>query len=264
MGAPLYMTPPCGSDRIVAAMHAGELGMITTPKQGNKMVPGVSWCADNGVFGGAYPGHAAFLAWLAKLTPYAADCRFVVAPDVVGNHWATKEAGTAPFSLPGEDPEDARGMLARIRELGFPVAFVAQPGLEYDSWDLWEEIDALFIGGGDDWKESAAVAELIAVANSLGVWTHVGRVNTWERYQIAAAMGADSVDGTMLTRGPDINLARVQRWLDRVLGEADAMFGVEQEFAEVNGWNPDRPRQRGKFTAAPPPTADDQRALFAA
>lgn len=40
----------------------------------------------------------------------------------------------------------AKPWLARIRDLGYPVAYVAQDGMEFSSWDLWDEIDCLFIG----------------------------------------------------------------------------------------------------------------------
>ncbi|MBT2226256.1 hypothetical protein [Nonomuraea sp. NEAU-A123] len=255
MHAPLYMTPPCGDERIVDAMLAGDLGMITTPAQGNRPIPGVVKCRDNGVFGGHYRGDEAYLAGLDELAAagLADEFAFVVAPDVVGNHWATKNASW--------------DMLPRIRERGFSVAFVAQPGIEYDAWDLWNDIDALFIGGGDDWKESAAVAELVDIANSLGKWTHMGRVNTWGRYLIAARMGVDSVDGTMCTVAPK-NVERIMRWRDRILAAADvdALFGVDEPaFEEVNGFNPDRPgRHRGRFTSARPAAEVDQLSLFAA
>lgn len=250
--APLYMTPPCGSVAIERAMLAGELGMITTPAQGNKLVPGAMWCRDNGVFGGQYPGNEAYLAGLDDFAEVADSCLFVVAPDKVGNHWATKELATAPFSLPGEDPDDARNMLERIREKGFPVAFVAQPGIEFDCWDMWDEIDVLFIGGGSDWKTSEAVAELVAVAKSLGKWVHMGRVNTAERYAKAAAMGCDSVDGTMMTFAPAKNLRRVLKWRADAIREAGAMLGRKVEFSYVNGWNPDavRPSRFAKRTPA--------------
>lgn len=267
--APLYMTPPCASAKIERAMRAGDLGMISTPKQGNRLVEGAWWCYDNGVFGGHYPGHEKFLAGLAKLRHLADTCLFVVLPDVVGNHWATKEAATAPFLLEGEAPEDERNMIERVRELGFPVAFVLQPGVEYDAWDMWDDVDAVFIGGGSDWKTSEGVAEIVAVARSLGKWVHMGRVNTAERYALAAAMGCDSVDGTLMVFAPDKNLGRALKWRREAIAEAGAMLGREVEFPHVNGWNPDavRPNRFAKRTPAEQPAAapaEEQLDLFAA
>jgi hypothetical protein len=44
----LYLANPCGNAAITAAMRAGHLGYIDTPKQGNTRPAGVLWCADNG------------------------------------------------------------------------------------------------------------------------------------------------------------------------------------------------------------------------
>jgi hypothetical protein len=69
-----------------------HLGMIATPAQGNSLMLGVPWVADNGVFGGSYPGDDAYLDWLAHWPLWAAQsCRFAVAPDVVGDAAATLE-----------------------------------------------------------------------------------------------------------------------------------------------------------------------------
>jgi hypothetical protein len=43
----LYLANPCGNPAITAAMRAGDLGYIDTPKQGNTRPAGVLWCADN-------------------------------------------------------------------------------------------------------------------------------------------------------------------------------------------------------------------------
>ncbi|RCG19067.1 hypothetical protein DQ384_38495 [Sphaerisporangium album] len=172
--------------------------MITTPKQGNRLLAGHPWCADNGVYTGRYPGDEAYLTWLRRLRPLAHNCLFAVAPDVVGDHLRTLTR--------------SRNMLVKIRELGYPAAFVAQDGMQFSSWDPWDEIDCLFIGGGDEFKLSRDAAELVDVANSLGKWTHMGRVNSLRRYRYAAAIGCDSVDGTHLTFAPDQNLHEVLQW----------------------------------------------------
>ncbi|WP_329431299.1 hypothetical protein OG339_47900 (plasmid) [Streptosporangium sp. NBC_01495] len=108
---PLYMTPP-STPRIRHQIRAGRLGAIATPRQGNRLHEGWWWCADNGVFTGAYPGDEEFLVWLRSLRHLAPWCLFAVAPDVVGNHFATWNR--------------SYDMLQRIRDLGFPAAFVGQ------------------------------------------------------------------------------------------------------------------------------------------
>ena len=50
-------------------------------------------------------------------------------------------------------------------------------------------------------------------AQLLGKWTHMGRVNSWKRLQLAANWNLDSVDGTFLAFGPDANAGRFLSWL---------------------------------------------------
>ncbi|MGW5384056.1 hypothetical protein [Nocardia sp. NPDC003963] len=197
MSSPLYLTPPC-TPAVRAAIRAGQLGMIASPPQGNRIEDGYTWCADNAVFGGKYPGDDQYLAWLRKHRRHAERCLFAVAPDVVGDHVATLAR--------------SRDMLRRIRDLGYPAALAAQNGMELCSWDPWDEIDALFIAGDTDWKLSRHAAELAAVASSLGLWVHMGRVNSARRYTTATAFGCDSVDGTYITQAPDKNLPTLLSW----------------------------------------------------
>lgn len=180
-------------------MAAGTLSTILTPKQGNVLPGGVEWCADNGCFGKGYPGDAEWFAWLAAFTPeQVSRCRFAVAPDVVGD-----AAGTLARSTP---------WLARVRELGFPVAYVAQNGQEALPVP-WDAFDALFLGGDTEWKLGPAARELVRQAKARGKWVHMGRVNSARRMRYAAAIGCDSADGTYIAFGPDVNLPTVLRWL---------------------------------------------------
>jgi EAL domain-containing protein (putative c-di-GMP-specific phosphodiesterase class I) len=66
----------------------------------------------------------------------------------------------------------------------------------------WHEIDALFVGGGDPWKDSKASQDIVRTAKILGKHVHVGRVNTRERYELFAGLGADTCDGSGVSRFP--------------------------------------------------------------
>jgi hypothetical protein len=192
-----YANPSKGA--VTDAMQAGALGMIATPAQGNALPAGVSWCADNGCFGKGYPGDAAWLAWLATYTAEErARCAFATAPDVVGDAVATL-ARSAPH-------------LPAIRQLGYPAALVAQDGLE-NLPVPWDSFDALFIGGSTKWKLGAAARALTAEAKARGKHVHMGRVNSRRRLHYADAIGCDTADGTFLTFGPNVNLARLSGWL---------------------------------------------------
>jgi hypothetical protein len=182
-------------------MTSGTLGMINTPMQGNAIPEGAGWCADNGCFGKGFPGEDAWLAWLDSFTPeQRSRCLFATAPDVVAD-----AAGTLDRSTP---------WLPKIRELGYPAAFVAQDGAETVGVP-WDEFDALFLGGTTEWKLGPHAAQLTREAKARGKWVHMGRVNSERRLRYAAAIGCDSVDGTYLVFGPDQNLPKLKRWLDR-------------------------------------------------
>jgi hypothetical protein len=213
-----FANPVCSSG---PAMDAGALSMISTPAQSNPVQPGWNWCADSGIFGHGYPGDDGYLAWLGDHAQQAPSCTFATAPDVVGD-----AAGTLARSVP---------LLARIRALGFPAAFVAQNGAE-DLPVPWDEFDVLFIGGVPEctpcgwvrpaadhttkhcpycgaklaeWKLGPAAQSLITQAKAHGKWVHMGRVNSRKRLRIAAGMGCDSADGTWLTFGPDLYLPKL-------------------------------------------------------
>lgn len=199
----MYVGTP-SSPAIREAMSARRLACMTTPGQGNVVPAGALWAADNGVFGAAYVGDDAWLEWLAS-RPYDRDlCLFATAPDVVGDAWATLSR-----SLP---------FLPLIRDLGYPAAFVAQDGAE-DTGVPWDDLDCLFIGGSTAWKLSEHAATIANAARSHGKWVHMGRVNSWKRWQVAEAFGCDSADGTYLAFAPD-------RWLPDVLSWSaqDALF----------------------------------------
>jgi len=183
------------------------LGMIATPAAGNIVENGIDWCADNGVYGGTYPGDSEYLQWLADRAMLLHRCCFAVAPDVVGDAEATLER-SAP-------------MLTRIRRLGYPVALAAQDGLE-NLLVPWDDFDVLFIGGTTEWKLGAYARGVVRDAHRHGKWVHMGRVNSEARLRYAHAMGCHSADGTFLAFGPDRNLPQLLAWLRRI----DEQYGL--------------------------------------
>jgi hypothetical protein len=177
--------------------------MIDTPRQRLRRVSGSVWCADNGCFGKGYPGETVWYAWLKREALTEPElCMFAVAPDVVGDHAATWER--------------AASWLPRIRELGVPAAFVAQDGMNAETFTEWAAFDVLFIGGTTAWKLSETARQLVCEAKRHGKRVHMGRVNSRRRLRLAAAWGVDSVDGTLLTYGPDVHLPRLTAWLNEI------------------------------------------------
>lgn len=186
-----------------------EVGLMVTPMMGNRIPMDRTWAADTGCF--AQPHRHdddRYLDWLGNRVHLAGSCLFATAPDVVGDAKATLKRSTP--------------MLQHIRDAGYKAALVAQDGMAPDDIP-WREVDALFIGGTTDWKLGHEAAALADHARRLGLWVHMGRVNSLRRLRIAQSFGCQSADGTFAAFGPDKNIPRIQRWLKQ-LGEQPPLF----------------------------------------
>lgn len=181
------------------------------PGMGNRPPAGQPWAADNGRFSAPQDyTDAGYLAWLTKLQSFAPECLFATAPDVVGD-----AAETLRLSLP---------MFSPIRQLGYPVALVAQDGLEDLRLSVpWDQFDVLFIGGSTKWKLGPHAANVAAEARYNGRWVHMGRVNSKRRMVYAESIGCDSADGTMLKFDPSRD---VQAWARYVAANPSIWRGV--------------------------------------
>lgn len=190
-----------------AVGQRADLGIIATPHATppSQWVDGTDWIADNGCFGKNFDEDH-WWRWL-KLRAQPSDdfhhesCLFATAPDVVGDHGATVERST-PW-------------LPRIRDLGYPAAFVAQDGATESNLP-WDAFDALFLGGTTEFKLSDTARRLVAAAVERGKHAHMGRVNSKRRLVTAHSWGCHSVDGTYLVFGPTVNLPRLVGWLDEL------------------------------------------------
>lgn len=173
-----------------------DLPAMITPRMRQRPPAGMPWAADNGRYASPQDyTDEKFLAWLRKMP--VGRCLFATAPDVVGDADATLK-----LSMP---------MLSRIREIGYPAALVAQDGLAPEMVP-WEDIDAIFIGGTAEWKLGPDVPPLVEQARMRNKYVHMGRVNSWRRYDYARAIGCHSVDGTLLKFNPK---APVREWMER-------------------------------------------------
>lgn len=136
---------------------------------------------DNGAFAGFKPGE--FRGLLLREKDAKTLCRFVVVPDVVGSARRTLEV----FEF------------WKYNLAGWPLALAAQDGVE-DLPIPWSELACIFIGGSTKWKLSQAAEDVIRAAKAMGKWVHAGRVNTPARFEYFDEIGADSIDGTGLSR----------------------------------------------------------------
>jgi hypothetical protein len=174
-------------------MRSGLLGQMVTPNSGNRLIPNVVWALDNGCFNARWDEGR----WMATLERYAdvPGCLFAVVADVVADASATDERWTT--------------YAAKVKALGYRAAYVVQNGCR----EVPTDADAVFIGGDTIYKLGVDAQRLAADARARGLWTHMGRVNSLRRLRFAAWHGYDSVDGTFLAFGPDINLPKLLGYL---------------------------------------------------
>lgn len=170
-------------DLAVCASELGcDVGQLLTPLTRFRLQqPGLLWAMDNGAYSGF--DERAFLSLLTREEHNKANCMFVAVPDVVGSARRTLEIF-----------ERWKGRLS-----AWPVALVMQDG-QQELPIPWDEIAAVFIGGTTDFKVSAHAEHIIKAAKILGKWTHVGRVNDPQRFAYFEEIGADSIDGTGISR----------------------------------------------------------------
>lgn len=210
-----YLSGASNPELIEAAATRDDLGILAQP--GNRLDRkaaefGGRMAMDNGCFAkGDSFDLEAYLERIATAVAEGNVPTWATAPDVVGDYDATTRR-----SLP---------VLARIRALGVPAAYVAQDGMEADlervRWDLF---DVLFVGGSTEWKLSPEGAgRVIAEAKRHGKLVHMGRVNSLKRLRIAEQLGCDTADGTYLARAGRKGTATVLKWLDTLAAEAAAI-----------------------------------------
>lgn len=204
----LYLGTSPSEPLVAELLDTHELGLMCQPGS-NHPRAGWLWGGDNGCgprSDGTVPEftpkkYQRWLDWLNTSHPRV-GCLFAAVPDVVGDHNGT----LTRFEQYGHDVERA----------GWPVAFVGQDGATVPTTP-WPYFDCYFVGGSTEWKMSGAF-ELAAEARRRGKWVHVGRVNSWRRYQ-QWMHHADSCDGTLLSYGPAKNIERIKKWNARYRAE---------------------------------------------
>lgn len=160
-----------------SAMHPSLIkGQLLTPLTRYRNAGGV-FAIDNGAFSGFRARD--FTSLLEREKANRERCLFVTVPDVVAAGRRTLEIWKYRHRI----------------VKGWPLALVAQDGIE-DLEIPWGEMSAVFIGGGDPWKDSNSSLDIVKTAKILGKHVHVGRVNTAKRFKLFADVGADTCDGS--------------------------------------------------------------------
>lgn len=196
----LVDTSPANLKRIGDSPLIG--GQLLTPLTGYSNAGGM-FAIDNGAFSGF--DAKSFERILKREQDNKDRCLFVTCPDIVGNARRTLELWQR----------------RRLWILGWRTALVAQDGLE-ELEVPWDELDCLFVGGGDPWKDSKASMDLVRTAKTLGKHVHIGRVNTYARFKRFADIGADTCDGSGVAMY-DHMLKAIE---DKINGNESTLFDV--------------------------------------
>lgn len=181
-----------------AAELGCEVGQLLTPLSRFSLQDASKpWAIDNGAY--SRFDERAFLSLLDRERSHAKDCLFVALPDVVGSAIRTGECFRRWRSKNWASLE------------GYKLALVAQDGLEQmEMMPTWEEFQAIFIGGTNEFKLSRAET-IIKAAQIMGKWVHVGRVNDPRRFQYFEELGVDSIDGTGISQYSHMRQAIARR-----------------------------------------------------
>jgi len=188
-----------GTRRNLDALRTAGWRLMVTPI--SLRPEGMRYALDNGAWAAHCSGHPwnadAFLRAVAKL---GAQADFIVLPDIVGAGQASLRRSLTwlPF------------LLGSCGRLLIPV----QDGLEpRDISHLIGQNIGIFVGGSTAWKLKT-LGQWGQLAARTRSYLHVGRVNTQRRIARCAAAGADSFDGTSVSRFaktlPELDPARRQ------------------------------------------------------
>ena len=170
-------------------------GHLLTPSTGGfEGLTTGTWACDNDCFHGFKP--EPYLRMLETVRGRT-GCVFVTAPDVLENWTETRTLFDTWQPV--------------IKAHHLPVAVVLQDGVTHHDIP-WTDIDSVFIGGSTTFKLSRRTASFSGYARAMGLWVHMGRVNSLRRYNYASDIGCHSVDGSTFSWYPDEGMRILDRW----------------------------------------------------
>jgi len=201
-----------GTRRNLAAMQDADWRLLISAT-GQLRTEGMRYALDNGAWTAFQQGQPfdedAFVVAVDRLGERA---DWVVLPDIV-------EGGLASLEYSLTWLERLRGMPSRL-------LIAVQNGMQVqDVASFLSPAVGIFVGGSTQWKEETAQA-WGSLARRRHCYLHVGRVNSARRIRICAAAGADSFDGTSVSR-----YAKTLPRLDRATRQAD-LFAAAHDSLE--------------------------------
>jgi hypothetical protein len=176
-----------GTRRNLAAMKNAGWHLLLSPKGNSLRTEGMRYALDNGAWT-AYQQQQPFDedAFVRAVDLVGEGADWIVLPDVVQGGMASLE-----FSLT---------WMERLKGIPTKLLIAVQDGVQLE--DVAPNLSpaiGIFIGGSTSWKETTAGA-WGSLARRRNCHLHVGRVNTVRRIRICAAAGANSIDGTSVSR----------------------------------------------------------------
>jgi len=168
--------------KLDAVKHKDYIGLIMTPRTWHMAKlekHELLWAGDNDCYSGKF-NPAVFTKWLQDNVEWSKRCLFVACPDVIYDAKATLRLFNKWHDI--------------IRGFGYPTAIVLQDGMTEDQIKELD-VEAVFLGGSTDWKMGQEALKLLNIAKELGLYRHIGRVNSLKRLRHFIGF-ADSFDGT--------------------------------------------------------------------
>jgi hypothetical protein len=191
-----------GTRRNLAALDDADWRLLVSAK-GQLRTEGMRYALDNGAWT-AFQQQQPFdeKAYLIAVEKLGLDADWIVLPDIV-------EGGLASLDYSLRWKERLRGMPTKL-------LIAVQDGMQIsDVASLLCPAVGIFVGGTTEWKEATAQA-WGSLARRRNCHLHVGRVNSARRIRICAAAGANSFDGSGVSR-----YAEALPRLDRATRQAD-------------------------------------------
>jgi len=178
-----------GTRTTLAALKAAGWGLLVSATGVQSREGFDVWCLDNG----AWTAHQKGTEWNADLFvklchKLGAGAQFVVVPDIVGG-------GLDSLQL-------SLSWLPRLDHVAQRRLIAVQDGMvPNDIRQYLNKRVGIFVGGTTDWKINTMRA-WGNLAKDTGAYLHIGRVNTQRRIRLCKDCGADSFDGSGVSRFP--------------------------------------------------------------
>jgi hypothetical protein len=211
-----------GTKRNLAALQNADWRLLVSAK-GELRTEGMRYALDNGAWS-AFVQQEPFDedAFLVAVDRLGEGADWIVLPDIVAGGLVSLD-----YSLWWK--ERLRGMPTRL-------LIAVQNGMQIDDVaSLLSPAVGIFIGGTTEWKEATAQA-WGSLARRRHCHLHVGRVNSARRIRICAAAGANSFDGSGVSRYAEAlpRLDRATRQEDLFAAAGESLEEAQLATADLN------------------------------